>query len=114
MFAELHSDINTPKSGFLHLIGQPYWKKSRSAKVKDGIITYFLGTISLMDTEGIVTYFSNLVTPASTNTLAACGASQDLCQFPFTWPKLVMSPESRFLFAQKLTTSRTRPSKGAA
>ncbi len=51
MFAELHSDINSTKSGFLHLMGQPYRKKSRSAKVKHGIITYFLGTISLIDTE---------------------------------------------------------------
>jgi len=52
MFAELHSDINSSKSGFLHLTGQPYCKKSRSAKVKDGIITYFLGTISLINTQG--------------------------------------------------------------
>ncbi len=51
MFAVLHSDINSPKSGFLHLTGQPYCKKSRSAKVKDGIIAYFLGTISLIDTS---------------------------------------------------------------
>ncbi len=50
MFAVLHLDINSPKSGFLHLMGQPYCKKSRSAKVKDGIITHFLGTISLIDT----------------------------------------------------------------
>jgi hypothetical protein len=42
MFALLHSDINSPKSGFLHLTGQPYCKKSRSAKVKDGIIYSFL------------------------------------------------------------------------
>ncbi len=42
MFAELHSDINSPKSGFLHLTGQPYCKKSRSAKIKDGIINLFL------------------------------------------------------------------------
>ena len=42
MFAVLHSDINSHKSGFLHLTGQPYWKKSRSAKVKDGIINLFL------------------------------------------------------------------------
>jgi hypothetical protein len=42
MFAELHSDINSPKSSLLHLTGgQPYWKKSRSAKVKDGIINLF-------------------------------------------------------------------------
>jgi hypothetical protein len=39
-----------PKSSLLHLTGQPYWKKNRSAKGKDGIITYFLGTISLVDT----------------------------------------------------------------
>jgi hypothetical protein len=50
MFAELNSDINSFKSSLLHLTGQPYWKKNRSAKVKDGIITYFLGTVSLVDT----------------------------------------------------------------
>jgi hypothetical protein len=38
MFAVLHSDINSLKSGLLHLTGQTYCKKSRSAKVKDGII----------------------------------------------------------------------------
>ncbi len=43
MFAELHSDINCHKSSLLHLTGQPYCKKSRSAKVKDGIINLFLG-----------------------------------------------------------------------
>jgi hypothetical protein len=42
MFAVLHSDINSPKCGFLHLVGQPYCKKSGSAKVKDGIISLFL------------------------------------------------------------------------
>jgi len=42
MFAELHSDIKSPKSGPLHLTGQPYCKKSRSAKVRDGIINLFL------------------------------------------------------------------------
>jgi len=30
------------KSSLLHLIGQPYCKKSRSAKVKDGIINLIL------------------------------------------------------------------------
>ncbi len=30
------------KSGFLHLTGQPYCKKSRSAKVKDGITNLIL------------------------------------------------------------------------
>jgi hypothetical protein len=30
------------KSGLLHLTGQLYCKKSRSAKVKDGIINLFL------------------------------------------------------------------------
>jgi len=39
MFAVLHSDINSLKSGILHLTtGLPYCKKSRSAKVKDGFI----------------------------------------------------------------------------
>ncbi len=42
MFAVLHSDINSPKSSLLHLTSQPYWKKNRSAKVKDGIINFFL------------------------------------------------------------------------
>jgi hypothetical protein len=43
MFAVLHSDINSLKSGLLRLTGQPYCKKSRSAKVKDGIINLILG-----------------------------------------------------------------------
>ncbi len=38
----LHSNINFPKSGLLHLTGQSYCKKSRSAKVKDGIINLIL------------------------------------------------------------------------
>jgi hypothetical protein len=42
MFAVLHLDINSPKSSLLHLTGQPYCKKSRSAKVKDLIINLFL------------------------------------------------------------------------
>jgi len=42
MFAVLHSDINSHKSGFLHLMGQPYCKKYRSEKVKDGIINLFI------------------------------------------------------------------------
>ncbi len=33
----LHSYINSHKSGPLHLIGQPYSKKGRSARAKDGI-----------------------------------------------------------------------------
>jgi hypothetical protein len=37
MLAVLHSDINSLKSGLLHLTGHPYFKNSRSAKVKDGI-----------------------------------------------------------------------------
>jgi hypothetical protein len=41
IFAEQNSDINSVKSGLLHL-------KGIAAKVKDGIFseTYFLGTIS--------------------------------------------------------------------
>jgi hypothetical protein len=42
MFEVLHSDINSHKSGFLHLTGQPYCEKCRSAKVKDGIINLIL------------------------------------------------------------------------
>ncbi len=42
MFAVLHSDIDFHKSGLLYLTGQPYCKKSRSAKDKDGIINLFL------------------------------------------------------------------------
>ncbi len=42
MFAVLHSNINSLKSGLLHLTGQPYCKKGRSAKVKDGIINLIL------------------------------------------------------------------------
>ncbi len=48
MFAALHLDINSLKSGLLHLTGQPYYKKSRPAKVKDGnmvLLTPFLGTL---------------------------------------------------------------------
>jgi hypothetical protein len=49
MFAALHSDINSLKSGLLHLIGHPNSQKGRSAKVKDGIIskTKFLRTFSV-------------------------------------------------------------------
>ncbi len=42
MFALLHSDINSLKSGLLRLTGQPYCKESRSAKVKDGVINLIL------------------------------------------------------------------------
>ncbi len=42
MFAVLHSDINSLKSDLLHLTGQPYYKKSKSAKVKDGIVNLIL------------------------------------------------------------------------
>ncbi len=42
MFAVLHSDINSLKSGLLHLTGQPYCKKCRSVKVKDRIINLIL------------------------------------------------------------------------
>jgi hypothetical protein len=55
MFAVLHSDINSHKSSLLHLTGQPYWKKSRSAKVKDGIINLFLRNI-LIDRYNANTY----------------------------------------------------------
>jgi hypothetical protein len=42
MFALLHLDINSLKSGLLHFTGQPYCKNCRSAKVKDGIINLIL------------------------------------------------------------------------
>ncbi len=42
MFAVLRSDINSLKTGLLHLTGQPYCKNSRSAKVKDAIINLIL------------------------------------------------------------------------
>ncbi len=42
LFAALHSDINSLKSGLLYLTSQPYCKKGRSAKVKDGIIKLIL------------------------------------------------------------------------
>jgi len=42
-FAALHSDINSLKSGLRHLTGQPYCKKSRSAKIINLIIrNYFI------------------------------------------------------------------------
>jgi hypothetical protein len=37
MFVVPLSDINSLKSGLVHLTSQPYCKKGRSAKVKDGI-----------------------------------------------------------------------------
>ncbi len=42
MFAVLHSDINSLKSGLLQFTGLPYCKNNRSAKVKDGIINLIL------------------------------------------------------------------------
>jgi hypothetical protein len=42
MFTVLHSDINSLKSGLFHFTRQPYCKKCRSAKVKDGIINLIL------------------------------------------------------------------------
>jgi hypothetical protein len=43
MFAVLHSDINSLKSGLLYLTAQSYRKKkSRSAKVKDRMINLIL------------------------------------------------------------------------
>ena len=48
MFAVLHLDINSLKSGLFHLIGQSNSQKGRAAKVKGGTIseTKFSGTIS--------------------------------------------------------------------
>ncbi len=47
MFAELKLDINC----LIHLTGQPYCKRIDQQKDRDGVITYFLGTISLVDTQ---------------------------------------------------------------
>ncbi len=58
MFAVLHSDINFPKSGLLHLTGQPYCKNSRSAKVKDGIVNLFLKNY-LIDRYNILQNFDS-------------------------------------------------------
>jgi hypothetical protein len=37
MFAALHLEINSLKSGLLSLNGQPYFKEGRSAKVNDAM-----------------------------------------------------------------------------
>jgi hypothetical protein len=48
MLAVLHSDINSLKSGLLHLTG--LIAKSRTAKFKDELEINVLGTISLIET----------------------------------------------------------------
>jgi hypothetical protein len=53
MFAVVHSDINSLNSDLLNLTGQPYCKKGRSAKVKDGIINKSLRTY-LIDRYNII------------------------------------------------------------
>jgi hypothetical protein len=63
MFAVLHSDINSPKSGLLHLTGQPYCKKSRSAKVKDGNIKLFLENYLDGRNSDVAELSLNLVAP---------------------------------------------------
>jgi hypothetical protein len=49
MFAALHSDINSIKSGLIYLTGPPNSPKGRAGKDKNGIIsaTKLLGTISV-------------------------------------------------------------------
>ncbi len=39
MFAALHSDINSLKSGLFHLTGRTNSQKGREEKVKDGTIS---------------------------------------------------------------------------
>ncbi len=39
MFAALHSDMNSLKSGLFHLAGQTNSQNGREEKVKDGIIS---------------------------------------------------------------------------
>jgi hypothetical protein len=60
MFAVLHSDINSPMSSLLHLTSQPYWKKNRSAKVKDGIINLFLRNNLIGGYRGIAKAWNTL------------------------------------------------------
>jgi hypothetical protein len=55
MFAVLHSDINSLKSGLLHLTSQPYCKKCRSAKVKDRILNLILRNC-LVDRDNVKFY----------------------------------------------------------
>jgi len=49
MFAALHLDINSPKSGLFYLAGQPNSQKGRVARVNNRIIseTKVSGTISV-------------------------------------------------------------------
>jgi hypothetical protein len=73
MFAVLHSDINSHKSRLLHLTGQPYWKKSRSAKVKDGIINLFLW-------NNLIDRYMNVVMPSVVMLMLWCPPSAfDMC-----------------------------------
>jgi hypothetical protein len=46
MFAVMHSDVNSLKSGLLPSTGQPYCKKGRLAKVEDGIIYLILRSLA--------------------------------------------------------------------
>jgi hypothetical protein len=57
MFAVPHSDINSLKSGLLHLTSKPYCKEVSSVKVKGGLINLILRnyrTIALFNTYSIV------------------------------------------------------------
>ncbi len=60
MFAVLRSDINSLKSGLPHLTREPYCKKIRSAKVKDGIINLFLRNY-LVDRYNFLSFHNKLV-----------------------------------------------------
>jgi len=68
MFAVLHSDINLPKSGLLHLIGQHYCKESRSAKVNNGIINLLLRNyrVDQFGTFLYPTFLQNMMTCSRT------------------------------------------------
>ncbi len=59
MFAVMHSDIKSLKSSLLHLTGQPYCKKGRSANFKDGIRhlilrNYLIRYIPLLGLKGTI------------------------------------------------------------
>jgi hypothetical protein len=76
MFAELHLDINSPKSNLLHLTVQPYSKKSRSAKVKDGIINLFLR-------NNLIDRYKNFLSDSKQNGReSAVNRAQDGSTFP--------------------------------
>jgi hypothetical protein len=56
MLVVLHSDINFPKSGLLNLPASLFKKRVDQQKSKIELETYFLVTISLIDTTNTLAY----------------------------------------------------------